>query len=308
MTQELNLIKSTKLDTYRTFFSNPIQLDFVLPGLLRANTGALIGPGGTGKSFLALQLATWVSSFGAWNPLGLTLPDSPTFNRNFPDDYIRVAYVSAEDPLVVIHNRIVSMAQFLNNDIRERVGSCLDIYSFKGLAPYLMYFQNGEVTRNKAWIESFKQGLKDVDLVFLDTLSRFHAVTENDNDSMKQVVDLFDEIAIECKCSIVFLHHSNKSAMREDKGDDQTASRGASSLTDNIRWQMNIRRMTKSEAESPYNTDFPKRWVLLSGSKINYAEEPDSEGALWLYRDPENQGVLTRQDPPRKEKQGGTSW
>ncbi len=39
----------------------PENLDFVLPGLVAGTVGALVSPGGSGKSALALQIAALVA-------------------------------------------------------------------------------------------------------------------------------------------------------------------------------------------------------------------------------------------------------
>lgn len=300
---KLHVINNYHLDVYKTLYSDYIDLDFILPGLLKGSVGAIVGPGSAGKSFLALEIAATVALYGKWNPLEIDLPmKSETYNRSFPNDIVNVSYITGEDPLEIAHNRLVTIAGNLDNDKRDRFGSSFSVTGLRGLSPYLMYMENGVVKRNEKWIDSLKRGLGGVDLAILDTLTKFHALEENSNDSMKQLIDLFDEIASECGCSIIFLHHSNKVAMRENKGDDQTASRGASALTDNIRWQMNLRTMNKDEADRNYDVDNPKSWVLWSGSKINYAEAPDGEGDLWLHRGQGSKGLLIRDDPPKKKK------
>ncbi|WP_036220044.1 AAA family ATPase, partial [Marinobacter sp. ES-1] len=44
-------------------FENPgPRLSFLIPGMIRGSVGALVAPGGAGKSIFALQLSVWLTS------------------------------------------------------------------------------------------------------------------------------------------------------------------------------------------------------------------------------------------------------
>ncbi|WP_256380367.1 AAA family ATPase [Oceanimonas sp. GK1] len=57
------------LDLMSAFTETPPQIDYVLPNMIAGTVGALIAPGGAGKSILALQLATQIA--GGPDLLGL---------------------------------------------------------------------------------------------------------------------------------------------------------------------------------------------------------------------------------------------
>ena len=289
--------QTQKLDIINAFTTEPPELDFVLPGLLRGTVGAIVATGSTGKSFLAMQLCVMLATKFHVDFLKIPVPESPTLKK----DFIYPVYITAEDPLEILHHRMHSIGRHVPPDLREKCRA-IEIHSALGLSPYVIRQGKNGPERNEEFISMLKTLFFIRDVCFIDTLSLFHAVSENSNDEMKLVIDIFKEIAKQSNTAIVFLHHTNKLSTLQGKADEQQASRGASSLVDNIRWQWNLRTMTSEEEEKKYDEPVRHRWVLLSGSKINYDEKPDIDNKIWLYRDPENRGVLVRGEPKKLEK------
>ena len=83
-----------KLNITSCFNTVPPELRFVVPGMIEGSVGALISPGGAGKSMLALQVLVQIAS--GVNTLG------------WEQDLIRgkVAYLAAEDPELTIWHRL----------------------------------------------------------------------------------------------------------------------------------------------------------------------------------------------------------
>lgn len=50
------------VDLANCFETEPPPLDFLIPGFLSGDVGALVSPGGSGKSFLALNIAVATST------------------------------------------------------------------------------------------------------------------------------------------------------------------------------------------------------------------------------------------------------
>lgn len=292
--------KQTKMDVKTAFETEPPELDFVLPGLLRGTVGAIIATGATGKSFLAMQLAVQMATKFEVDFLKIPCPNSPTYEHN----NVHALYMTAEDPQEILHHRLHSIGRHVPGQLREMVYTGAEFHSLLGKSPYVAKTGKAGIERNEPVINALKKHFFVRDVCFIDTLSLFHAVSENSNDEMKIIIDIFKEIAVEANTAIVFLHHTNKLSTLSGKSDEQQASRGASTLVDNIRWQWNLRTMTSEEEEKKYDEPVRHRWVLLSGSKINYDEKPDTGNEIWLYRDPENRGVLTRAEPKKLEKGG----
>jgi RecA-family ATPase len=140
-------------------------------------------------------------------------------------------------------------------------------------------------------------------LMVLDTLRRFHIEEENASGPMAQVIGRMEAIAAETGCSIIFLHHANKSAAMAGAGDQQQASRGSSVLVDNIRWQAYLSGMTAAEAETWGVDDNQRAYFVRFGvSKANYGS-PFQE--RWLRR---HEGGVLKPVPLEKRakpKKGG---
>jgi hypothetical protein len=89
------------LDLQVAFSESPRPIDFVLPGLPVGCVGALVSPGGAGKSMLALQLAIQIAGGPDWLELGKLERGS-------------VLYLPAEDPRPVLHHRLFALGGYLD--------------------------------------------------------------------------------------------------------------------------------------------------------------------------------------------------
>lgn len=237
------------LDLMAAFTDSPPPIDYVLPNMVAGTVGALVSPGGAGKSMLILQLAAQV----AGGPDLLEVGELPTG---------RVIYLPAEDPLVAIHHRLHALGRYLTAGERQAVADGLLIEPLIGKCPNIMA---------RDWFDGLKRAAEGHRLMVLDTLRRFHAEEENASGPMAQVVGRMEAIAAETGCSIVFLHHANKGAAIAGAGDQQQASRGSSVLVDNIRWQSYLSGMTQAEAEE-WGVEEGQRgfFVRYGVSKANY--------------------------------------
>jgi RecA-family ATPase len=251
------------IDILQAFEETPPPLDFVLPGLLTGTVGAIVSPGGAGKSMLALELAVLVSvgtdlsgfSGGVGLPLG------------------RVVFLAAEDPADAIRHRLHGLGQHLDHDTRQAFAKGFEIEPLAGM--------QADISRHDwlAFIESMATGRR---LMFLDTLRRFHLLDENDSGDMAQLVGILEGIAKRTGCAMVFLHHASKAAAMGGMGDMQQASRGSSVLVDNIRWQAYLAGCSKDEAKK-FGIDEEMRgyFVRAGVSKQNYGP-PVADG--WMRR------------------------
>lgn len=274
-----------ELDLQMAVETKPEALDTVLNGLLVGTVGGIIAPGSTGKSMLALEIAALVGTRGAYNPLGLELPlKSKCWQRTGRG----IMYVTAEDPVEILHRRIHYIGRGMSPGARQVFYANARVLSLYGhsLPPYLI---NGK-EKDERWIDWLRGNCKQNNLVIIDTLTLFHNSNENDSGEMKFLIDILKEVAFNTQCAIVFLHHANKNSMLTGSGDEQSASRGSSVLTDNIRWQLNMTCMSKEEAKE-YNVDNGgrKQFVKITGAKMNYGVL--GEG-VWLRRNLELEGVL----------------
>lgn len=251
------------IDILRAFTETPPPLDFVLPGLLAGTVGAIVSPGGAGKSMLALELAILVA----------TGHDLSGFSGGVDRHTGRVCFLAAEDPSDALQHRLHALGQHMSADLRERFADGFEIEPLAG--------KQIDLDRLDwlSFVESMATGRR---LMFLDTLRRFHELDENDSGQMAHLVGIIEGIAARTRCTIVFLHHASKSATMGGMGDMQQASRGSSVLVDNIRWQGYLAGCSKDEAKALGIDEAMRGYFVRAGvSKQNYGPPV---GDVWMRR------------------------
>ena len=260
----------------------PERIDFVLPGLVAGTVGAIISPGGTGKSALALQIAAQVA--GGPDLLGLgEIPSGVA------------AYLPGEDPELMIEHRILALLEHCSPDYRQKLAANLVIEPLEQYDVDIL---------DDRWLEAMMRMATGRRLLILDTLRMAHSGDENDGGAMKQVVSRLRMIGAQTGCTVVFLHHTNKSSMFAGTGDEQQASRGSSVLVDNVRWQAYLRGMTVTEADQ-YRVDEDRRrfYTEFGVSKQNYGRPISPR---WLHKvscaDEEIEGGYTLQSAVLEKK------
>jgi hypothetical protein len=246
----------------------PPELDFVMDGLLAGTTAAIVAPGATGKSFVALQFCISVSSFDI---LGMGIKSG-----NY-----KTAYITAEDPKEILFHRCFDMSKHLNEEEQAQVAERVAVYSLHGSAPCLL--NNRGIVDEEC--EKSIQALKDIAtgrrLIVIDTLRKFHAAEENDSGHMTKLTQILDKIAAETGCAVMFLHHANKGAMTSGGTAEQGASRGSSALVDNIRFQLNLAKPSKEDLKNFEFDDDINKFIKVIGAKANYRS---SNKDFWLKR------------------------
>lgn len=237
--------------------TQPQELDFILPGFIPGTVGGLVSPGGTGKSFFALQLACAVAGGESANILGI-----PVTGQG------HVLYLAAEDPPEVLHHRLNSIAK--NYD--ELTISVID--ERVSIIPVLA---SGVDVILPEWSEVIVSQGKGSRLIVLDTLSRLHSLDENKTGEAKAVMRRLEFIAKETGAGLLYLHHISKSAALSGAGDAQQAARGSSAFVDDARYCSFLKGMTDTEAEEYEIEDSRKSfYVRWNTNKQNYATpEPD---------------------------------
>lgn len=268
------------IDILEAFEQEPQPIDYILPGMVAGSVGAIVSPGGAGKSMAALQI-------------GATLAGGPDLLQLGELQGGRVVYLPAEDPKPTITHRLHYLGKHLNNEQRLAVAKNLIIEPLIGRQPNAM---------EQRWTDALIRAADGARLLILDTLRRFHLDDENDSGAMAAVVGRLEHIAQETGCGIVFLHHASKAAALAGQGDQQQASRGSSVLVDNIRWQAFLANMTTAEANDfGVAEECRRQFVRFGISKVNYGPPLEER---WLRRT--EGGVLAPavlDKKPRKSKQ-----
>ena len=257
------------IDLRKAFSEKPPELDFIWPGFLAGTVGALIAPGATGKSFLALEAAMAVACDIAGGDLAGLAPVHTG----------RVVYIAGEDPPPVLVARIHAIGTRLGQSAREGIAENMTIKSIMG--------EPLDIT-NKDDLKQLIELCADTRLIVLDTLSRIHRMDENSNSNMAHVITRLEQVANTVGAAVLYLHHTNKTSAVNGLVNQQ-AARGASALIDNARWCGYVAKMTAEEAKHLIYVKYDQEpigdrrhyFVKFGTSKINYGiPMPD----CWLYR------------------------
>ncbi|MFY7896442.1 MAG: helicase RepA family protein, partial [Phycisphaerales bacterium] len=194
------------LDLFDAFSRTPPPLDYIWSGFVLGTVGGLVAPGGTGKSFWALQAAMAIASEDAGADL---LGIKPKHGR--------VVYVAAEDPQPVLHHRVHAIGSLLPPSARASIAGNLHLLPAMGAG--IDVLQDEDL---KKLIEA-GQGAR---LIVLDTLSRMHRCDENDNGAAAAVISRLEKLAVTTGAAVLFLHHTGKAAAKEGQLERQHAARG----------------------------------------------------------------------------------
>lgn len=261
------------IDILAAFTQDPPALQFVLPGLLKGTVGALVAPGASGKSFLALEIAASIAA----TPVNSELFDGFGIN---PKSRGGVLYLALEDPEAVIQRRLHSMGQHIPPMHRTALAMNLVIEPMLGAGLDLMRDDHLN------WISQQAKGRQ---LVVIDTLSRAHQMDENSNGDMSLLLRRLEAVGAQSGAAILFIHHISKGASRDAQGADQFAARGASVLIENARYAAYLSKMTEKEAEkwsermdgAPLHSERASSFVRWGVSKQNYDLTPHEK---WFKR------------------------
>jgi hypothetical protein len=264
--------------------TQPPRRRWLLQNLLPlGKVGAIIAPGGTGKSQLALQLAIAVAT-------GTKL--AGTWDVGEKGD---VLVLTAEDDLDEIHRRlertvphIVKLSASAGPDIRQH----LFIKALVGCDNLMTRADASNAVAPTEFVErlllTFAIEFPDLKLIIIDPLSRFRGGNENSAEDVTRWVEQAERLALATGATVVVLHHTNKasySALDVSQG----ASRGSSAFADGVRFVLNLapaREKTLKAAGIQNGTPHLLEAVV---TKNNYAPPSD---AVVLVR--ENDGYLTR--------------
>ncbi len=231
-----------------------IPKDFVLPGLPAGKLAVMSAPGGTGKSFLLLELALSVAA------------GEPVVAGIAPSAAGPVRYVSFEEDEIDIHNRLVALFQTFST-----ISPPVETFFCSALeGENLPLLKNDE--KNEEAVEYLENICEGMRLVVLDPLSRLHESDENSNSEMKKLMQVLIFIARKTRCAIVVAHHTSKSAVLNGQGGLQQSARGASCLVDDPRLVLTLsRKSTPLDKKSQYedeNEDDDQR-LVLTWAKMN---------------------------------------
>jgi len=197
---------------------NPWVLEPLIP---HKSISVLDGLGGSGKSWLALQLSYSIS-------LGLDFLGLFPAKRNGV-----VLYLTAEETKEVFVQRVDMIQKHYSKNENFKWLSLLD--ENLELTSYLCKKKRGEqiVTETAEALEWLISEEKPV-LIVLDSLVNFYGLDENSSEDAAFFYDVLKYFIRKYQVSFLLLHHQNKEAMKS-QGDDTISFRGSGVLREQAR-------------------------------------------------------------------------
>jgi len=204
--------KTLELDAVSDLFREPPPIEWMIPGrLARGDIGLIVGPPGSGKSWLTMDLAI----SGA---LGL-----PILNQWEIEKPIKVMYIDEENSRDEVNRRMFAIFNAtVKNGARPK--ALLDLEA--RLFPYRPC--QGFTFREKdGYLDSLLNHVSQIepDLIILDSLTAISGIV--DENKATEIRAFFHDklypLRRVCESAILCVHHSNKKAY--DKGDHQTSTR-----------------------------------------------------------------------------------
>ena len=236
---------------------------------VRKYVTATVAPGGGAKTALKITEAVSMA-------IGRDLLDSSK-----PIDRLRVWYWNGEDPREEIKRRIA--AGYLHYKINPMdLEGWLFVDSGHDMPIRLATEYRGTVKLNEEVIDAVRETLErnKIDVMVIDPFISIHAVSENNNPLIDQVVKLLGGIANAKNCSIEIVHHVRKPSMgqHEITADD---TRGGGAIVNAVGSCQVLNRMSIKEAEQArIEQDERFRYFRVDSGKQNLAPP---EKAKWRY-------------------------
>ena len=275
--------------------------------VIRGYIALLVGPGGTGKSALAVAEAV------AMVTGKVLLPGDK------PHKPLRVWMHNAEDSKDEMQRRVAATMMhhgITPADIADR------LFVTSGQDSNMMLARQGrdgpEVILGR--VDSIVARLKanKIDVMILDPLGAMHTLPENSNEAANLLMGALREIAQRADVAIILVHHTGKVAGADMAAAGAAASRGATAFVDAARVTRELAPMTTKEAKSfLISEDERRRYVRIANGKANLTP---TAGADWFrlvgvplgngskeYPNGDNVQTVERWTPPTVAVRGALS-
>jgi hypothetical protein len=244
------------------------------PYLMRRQITLLHGPGGASKSLITVY---WAIALVLGRPFGRLDPIGPK----------RVLLANFEDDEDEQKRRISAALDYFGATPADLAGKLRRVYlGKKSDATMFTLSLLGQVTTTTPW-EAFLWHCKTFrpDVVSLDPFIAVNAAGESNNEAMRRVMTIFrTSMLMPFECAFLLAHHDVKGS-DDDTASETASARGAGDITNAVRFELAVRRMTSSQAES-FGIEPDKRTPFFrlgsEDSKRNYAAPAAAE---WFERD-----------------------
>ena len=230
---------------------------------IRSFLSATVSPGGIGKSSNALtEMLCCAAGIDYLN------------KRESLIKPYKVCYVNLEDPMTELASRVEAVCKLFAID-QDTIGDRLLISSGRDQKLVVAKEIDNQVTVVQPIVDSIKAEIKEkgIDVLCIDPFIHSHAVSENSNEAIGAVADIWKEIADECNVSIELIHHTRKLNGQEATAED---ARGASGLVGAARSVRAISRVDKAVVERHGIKDDHRSFFFFGDGKSNLAPPPDN--------------------------------
>lgn len=213
--------------------------------LKRENITLLYGSGGVGKTWFVLALMARLARGVAYGPF------APPSARP-----AGALYVNLEDAVDDLAERIAPLAESLYEEGR--------------VAPVEVLTPTRLVARSE-W-EAIRRRAKRIDnlgVIIIDNLQAM-LTSDKDENSTTAASDIFEnlnDIARDCDCAVLLLHHTNKEATKTSTEHSITAANGSRAVTNHVRHAVSMVRLSQ-EGLSELGLDGPHVELRIPKSNV----------------------------------------
>lgn len=291
--------KPTTLSFIDLIQTTPPVREWLIPDFIPMHKVCMLtAPGGTGKSTWTLQLAFSIAT---------GLPLCGFWDNIEPGG---VLILGAEDDLDDAHERGTAILNSFEDQFTDGLDDALQAattrFHYKPLVGknVALTYKDGHDMKPTGLgdkIIAYANAIADLRLIVIDPVSRFKGGDENSQEDMTRFIEELERIRTATGATVLIVHHANKDSMRSGGADEQYAARGASALTDGVRWQANMAKMHADEGKQVgIHKEDVGSYVKFAVPKTNYTA-PIS--GVWLQR--QRGGALTAFDMDKQKRTRG---
>ncbi len=237
---------------------------FFVPDLIPIKAVTLLsGDGGTGKSYLALQLATAAVCGETW--LGMPVKSGPVLVLACEDD--------GDELQLRLHDITSALGRRFDEleNMRIVVGVGLDAAIFEAEEGA----SKGRLTARFAEIEQHARDLRPV-AIMLDTAADIYAANESTRRIVRQFIGALTGLGIELNCAIVLLAHPSKAGMAS--GDNYS---GSTAWNGSVRSRLSLEYAAKPKASDDEDGSIDRNARILKHAKSNRGARLDDIKLRW---------------------------
>lgn len=232
----------------------------------RKYVSMIVAPAGSGKSIFTMQLAMHAAAGKSWGDWHCKKP-------------INVWIYNNEEGFDELRRRIRGILQHTNIE-KESINNRLYIDSGENQSISIAKLSNdGEVIATPDY-EALKNEVLDrkIDLLIIDPFAETHSVNENSNDEIKRVAAMFRQIAFDCDCAVLLVHHTRKGmdGAQGNQAGNADMARGGGATMGVVRRAYTMSNMSKDDADAVGLPQEKRKWfVRLDDAKSNITAPAD---------------------------------